>query len=435
MKIVMFTPALRASAIGRMAALVVSALAVQGHQVTIVRAEIEPLLGDATHDFAGRLVRWNDPTLATVLAQADLIVYQIGDNYEFHRGCLEWMTRVPGVVCLHDYFLGHLFWAWAQSHGEEAQSALRAWYPADVADGYFAHNNSDEFIASTSRTAPMTEWIAAMALGIVSHSNWGAPRLAAACPGPVRILPLPYNAPVPIEPAETAQKHGINILTVGHVNPNKRVATVIQAIGKSTSLREGVAYRVVGCISTDTVISLSNLARNYQVNLIISDTLDDAALASAIAQADIITCLRWPSLEAASASAIEAMLYGKAVIVTDVHFYSEIPDDCVVKINPGDELNSLQAALERLCGDPALRAEMGARARAWAEATFRADHYAQGLVEMSTHISGIRPVMAAFDWSYQTLARWGGAVDLLSDSDRSRLHIFGSAHAPTLPSA
>jgi glycosyltransferase involved in cell wall biosynthesis len=420
---------LRASAIGRMTVLVVQALHGQGHEVTVVRAESEHLLGEPVHDFAGRLVRWNDPALAPMLTQADLITYQVGDNYEFHRGCLEWLPNVPGIVCLHDYFLGHLFWAWAQSHPAEAQCVLRAWYPAEVADQYFRHSNSDEFIASTSVTAPLTEWIAAMALGVVSHSNWGAHRLTAACPGPVRIMPLPYNAPMAVAPAESAQRHGINILTVGHVNPNKRVASVVQAIGKSATLRENVAYRVVGSIHSDTVISLSNLARNYQVNLIISDALDNAALAGAIAQADIITCLRWPSLEAASASAIEAMLYGKAVIVTDVHFYSEIPDDCVIKIDPHDELNSLHAALERLFADPGLRAALGQRARTWAEATFRADHYAEGLVAMSTHISTIKPVMAAFDWCYQTLARWGGAVDLLSEHDRRLVQVFGNPPA------
>jgi glycosyltransferase involved in cell wall biosynthesis len=245
-------------------------------------------------------------------------------------------------------------------------------------------------------------------------------------------MPLPYNAPMALAPAKSLQRHGLNILTVGHVNANKRIASVVQAIGKSALLRENVAYRVVGSIQSDTVIALSTLARNHQVNLIISDVLDNAALSNALDQADIITCLRWPSLEAASASAIEAMLYGKAVVVTDVHFYSEIPDDCVIKIDPHNELASLTAALERLCGDPALRTGMGERARRWAQATFRADHYAEAMVQMGTHVGAIKPVVAAFDWCYQTLARWGGSVDLLSSDDRRRLHIFDNERAPVL---
>jgi glycosyltransferase involved in cell wall biosynthesis len=428
MKIVMFTPALHASAIGRMSALVVQALQEQGHELTVARSESEHLLSEPTHHFAASLVRWNDPALPGTLSQADLIVYQVGDNYEFHRGCLEWMPNLPGIVCLHDYFLGHLFWAWAQGHPAEAQRALRTWYPADVADQYFRHSNSDDFIASTSVSAPLTEWIAAMALGVVSHSNWGADRLTAACPGPVRIMPLPYNAPMSVAPAESAQRQGINILTVGHVNPNKRIASVVQAIGKSALLRENVAYRVVGSIHSDTVISLSNLARNYRVNLIISDALDNAALANAIGQADIITCLRWPSLEAASASAIEAMLYGKAVVVTDTHFYSEIPDGCVIKIDPQDELNSLQEALERLCADASLRAALGARAEVWAKATFRADHYAEQLLLIGSQVAAIRPAINAIDWFYETLARWGAQDDMLAhETVRQPLRLFDGA--------
>lgn len=428
MNIVMFTPVLRASAIGRMATLVVHALHAQGHNVTVVRAERESLLSEPAHDFGTVPINWIDnAALGPALARADLVVYQIGDNYDFHRGCMEWLERAPGIVCLHDYFLGHLFWAWAQQYPVRAQTALCGWYGEKIAAGYFAHPNSDAFIAATCESAPMTEWLAAMALGVISHSNWGAPRLRRACPGPVYVVPLPYNAPGALAATEKTDERNFRVLTVGHVNPNKRVASVIKAIGNSAALREHSVYRLVGHIQTDTVMSLSGLARNYQVNLVISDALDSAALVNAFEQADVITCLRWPSLEAASASAIEAMLYGKPVIVTNVHFYSEIPDDCVMKIDPDDEINSLQAALETLHNDPALRRELGARARNWAEATFRADYYAQQIVAMGARTNAIRPMMAALDWCYATLAGWGATSDMLAGPHtRDPLRLFNT---------
>lgn len=426
MKIVMFTPALSASAIGRMATLVVHALQDQGHDITVVRAERESLLAEPSHDFHTTPVNWTDhEALKPVLAAADVVVYQVGDNYDFHRGCLEWLERAPGIVCLHDYFLGHLFWAWAEHYPARAREALRDCCPPDVAAKYFLHPNSDAFIAATCDAAPMTEWLSAMALGIISHSNWGAPRLRQACAGPVRIVPLPYNAPSIGSGSETEDSRTFRVLTVGHVNPNKRVSSVIQAMGKSALLRERGVYRLVGEIQTDSVVTLSSLARNYQVSLVISDKLDNAALANAFEQADVITCLRWPSLEAASASAIEAMLYGKPVIVTDVHFYSEIPDDCVMKIDPLNEIDALQRALETLCADPVLRRELGERARAWAEATFRADHYAQEIVAMAARTNAIAPMVNALDWCYQTLSRWGATTDLLaSNAVRQPLQIF-----------
>lgn len=231
----------------------------------------------------------------------------------------------------------------------QADASLRAWYGNAAAASYFCHPNSDAFIAGTCDTAPMTEWIGAMALGVIMHSNWAVERLQNACPGAMYVVPLPYDAPALPRTRGTLDPLNFRVLTVGHVNPNKRVPSVIAAIGNSPELCAHAVYRlVVGSIHCATVLGLSSQARNCQVKLVISDRLDDAALATAIDQADVIACLRWPSLEAASASAIEAMLYGKPVIVTDVNFYSEIPEDCVIKIDPADEVPALQRALEML---------------------------------------------------------------------------------------
>ena len=421
MKVVMFTPGLRASAIGRMATLVVHALRAAGNDVIVVRCEQEALISQAAHDFGCELLAWTDQArVGAAVAGADTVIYQVGDNYEFHVGCLDWLVRAPGIVCLHDFFLGHLFWAWAHHHPARADAVLKQWYGNAVAATYFRHPDSAAFIAATAETAPMTEWIGAMASGVITHSNWGAQRLCQACPGPVHVVPLPYNAPAGGLGTAPADSHNnFRVLTIGHVNPNKRVSSVIRAIGNSSELRDHTVYRLVGQVQTDTGVALSGLARNYQVNLVISDELDNAALVNAIDQADVVTCLRWPSLEAASASAIEAMLYGKPVIVTDVHFYSELPDDCVLKIDPNDEVASLQRALEQLYHSPELRRTLGARAQQWAQATFRADHYADSLVRMAADVSRVRPALVAIDRLTQTLGRWGARTDLLSDEHTS----------------
>jgi len=416
MNFVMFTPALQASAIGRMACMVTRALMAAGHTVTIVRAEADALLTEPVHPFETELVAWNDAArVHALLAKADVLVYQIGDNYTFHRGCMEWLPHAPGLVCLHDFFIAHLFWAWAEDRRPEATSILSNWYGADVARAFFSHTDSASFIHATHRTAPMTEWISSMAIGVITHSNWGIDRVLDGCAGPVQVVPLPYDAPDMADARDPALHDGVfRVLTVGNVNPNKRVASVIRAIGASEALRPVTRYRLVGAIVPAMVVELSSLARNSQVNLVISDQVEGPILTSAFEESDVITCLRFPSLEAASASAIEAMLCGKPVIVTDANFYSEIPDDCVIKIDPADEAGALQRALERLCADPALRAELGARGQAWARATFRADHYAERLAGMAVDASRAKPVLDAINALTHTLSNWGASADLLN---------------------
>jgi glycosyltransferase involved in cell wall biosynthesis len=416
MNVVIFTPDLRSSAIGRMACLVTRELLAAGHQVAIVRAETERLLDAPVHDFGTELVAWTDTVrIPQLVHAADVLAYQIGDNYEYHRGCLEWLQHAPGIVCLHDYFLGHLFCGWAEFRQDEAQRVLRTWYGERAGDGFFSHCDSASFIQATHMELPLTEWVASMASAVITHSSWGIARVLRACAGPVQVLALPYDAPPPPPPSGIAKDEtAFHVLTVGNVNPNKRIDSVIRAIGASDALRRDTVYNLVGAIAPHMVLDLSKLAGSNRVSLLISDAVEEPILARAFAEADVITCLRFPSLEAASASAIEAMLYGKPLVVSDVNFYKEIPDDCVLKIDPDNEVAGLQQALERLHGDAQFRAELGARGQAWARATFRADRYAEQLVALGAEVARAQPVLKAMTAFAQTLDHWGGDASLLN---------------------
>jgi len=302
MNLVIFTPAIKTSAIGRMAALVTRALAGQGHELTVVRTENEALLHRETHDFGVTVLPWNDSArLREVVQRADTYIYQIGNNYEFHQGGLHWLPSLPGLVCLHDFYLCNLFYGWAQSRRADADAILWTWYGDDIASRFFGFANSEAFIENTRDVSPMTEWICSMAQGVITHSDWGCERVLNSCPGPVRVVPLAYDAPG-ASTSGNRSRHADNeslwILTIGHINPNKRVESVIRAIGDSLLLRQRVTYRLVGHVEPEVANSLSMLAGSLGVRLVISGEVDDVTLSQAIATSDVISCLRWPSLEA-----------------------------------------------------------------------------------------------------------------------------------------
>lgn len=418
MKLLIFTPTVKTSAIGRMTCLVSHALVAQGHEVVIVRTESDALLSRPSHDFGTRMIPWNDEQQVLHAAgQCDIAVYQVGDNYLYHEGCVAWLARLPGVVCLHDFFVGHMFYAWAQKNMDAANSILKHWYGDDVVKRFFKYPDNPAFIEGTKDKAPLSEWIASQALGVITHSRWGTPRLARSCAGPVSVVPLAYDAPgesLATSGYEPNKFGRMKLLTIGHINGNKRVANVIRAIAASPLLKQNVVYRLVGSIDPETVLELSALANGSRVNLVISGAVDDAELAHAVGEADVMSCLRWPSLEAASASAIEAMLYGKATVVTDTGFYSEIPDDCVEKISHEDEINEIRATLERLYSSPGARAALGERARQWASSTYSADNYARQLVEVSVASQKSRPRVNAKAYFVRVMKQWGASDELLN---------------------
>ena len=418
MKIVLFTPALRTSAIGRMAALVAKAWLQQGHQLTVVRTEAISLHGLATHDYGAAVIPWSSSfAVKSALQAADVVIHQIGNSFDFHEGNLEWLDAAESIVCLHDFYLAHLFYGWASTRYEAACSELTRWYGADAPALFYEYASKSEFIEFTSANMPMTEWIASRAAMVIAHSSWGMNRVLSACAGPVYTLPLAYDV-VEADTSRVTSSSGsrpIMLLTVGHVNPNKRIESVIRAIAGSEVLRERVVYHIVGRAEASTILKLSDMAKSLDVRFVMTGEVDDMALSRAFASAYAICCLRWPSLESASASAIEAMLHGKAIMVTDAAFYSELPDDCVVKIPPGaGEVLAIRLALESMISDPSGVDEMGENARAWAIEMFSAERYARRLIEFALPLERSVVLRKTGEYFFRLLKNWGGDASAMA---------------------
>ena len=418
MRILFFTPTVLASAIGRVSSLVVQELLLSGHEVIVVRAEAPALFESPTHIFSCQMIPWDNAVQVRNLAtRVELAVYQIGDNYQYHCGCLEWLPSIPGLVSMHDNFLGSLFWSWSERLGRQnALEFLKILYGEDIAHRFFDHADSTSFIAYASESSPMTEWIALKATAVIVHSDWAmSSRIIRVCPGPVEVVPLPYDAPffgVGEFKNQPKNSERTVVLTIGHVNHNKRHASVIEAIGSSVFLRSNLSFRIVGAIEPTMEKELRLLADQLGVTIVITGRVDDQCLAEEIHSADIVCCLRWPALEAASGSTIEAMLYGKITVVTNTGFYRDLPDDCVVKISMEAELADLRAALEKLVASPTERKMIGEMARHYAVKTFRADNYAERIINMKYRIDRSNVVGAAAQVFSRTLKRWGAQGDL-----------------------
>jgi glycosyltransferase involved in cell wall biosynthesis len=428
MKLLFFTPALKKSAIGRMAVLVVRELIAQGHDVTVVRSEAVALQHLDVHDFSTRIISWNElDSHLEVLQNTDKYVYQVGNHFPYHEGCLHWMLLRPGIVSLHDFFVGHLFYEWAQANREEANAILKLNYGTEAATAFFSYTNSESFIEKTRHFSPMTEWVAGMAQCVITHSSWGCERVLKSCLGPVQVVPLPYDAAqfIEIESTPSDQFDDIILLTIGHINPNKRVNSVILAIGSCPALKARITYRLVGHCEPEVVLALSATARQLNVRLVICGEVDDQVLANEILASDIVSCLRWPTLEAASASAIEAMLYGKAVMCTDAGFYAELPDDLVMKISVDNETDGIVDCLNKLISDPNSISVLGKQAREWALRTYSAPNYAKAITNISKLIMKTEPSRLAHNFFSETMAQFSQqSNNLVSSSDLQLLQIF-----------
>src|SRR5262249_3741870 len=249
----------------------------------------------------------------------------------------------------------------------------------------------------TSEHFPLTEWIGRLADGAVAHSSFYADRLERCCGGPVLVTPLAYNALADFQPlAGRMQNSKVSVLTVGHVNQNKRVESVIGAIGGYDVLRNRCRYHVVGLVTDQERARLMAVAHTVSFgDLEITGEVSNEILRAQIEAADVICCLRWPVFEGGSASAVEAMLSGRPVIVTNAGFYRDLPENLVFKVDPKRELESLTTELTRLVLDSPLRTTVGAQAAAWAKSAFSVETYIARLVPLLKEVARLRPALRA----------------------------------------
>ena len=86
----------------------------------------------------------------------------------------------------------------------------------------------------------------AFAAGAVAHAEHYAGRLREVCPGPVDVIPLAFGGFALPPPRDIGRAGEVVVATVGHVNPNRRVADMLRAMADSAPLRERVRYRLIG---------------------------------------------------------------------------------------------------------------------------------------------------------------------------------------------
>ena len=435
MKIAWFTPFAKESAIGRYSRLVTDELA--------KAAEVDLWVPEARHYHPtalrtikfGRLLEIRPDTLA----HYDLVVYQLGDHLPYHRQIFEASRKVPGIVILHDFVMHHFFAGYFLQHKnsrEEYMAVMTRHYgDRGKAVTQRAFDGLPPWVWETDAVVdfPFFEEAIRGAYGVIVHSNFLAARIGKTFQWPVRKLDLPYDAGSGSRPVYPRKKLGIReedilIVTVGHVNSNKRVPSVLEALARNSQNARKITYAVLGPCDAEYHKELVALARQHgiQDEVRLPGFVSEDHLHSYLSHADICVNLRFPAMEGGSASVIEEMLYGKPVVVTDTGFYAELPNDCVRKVRPEHEVEDLTAALCDLISDKPSRKELGNKAQQFAREHFRADKYSQGFLDFTAEILAAKPLFQLADRIGQHLAGMGVGSDarVLERVAQESFHLF-----------
>jgi glycosyltransferase involved in cell wall biosynthesis len=397
MKLLWLTPVHQGSAIARYSELVLPCLIEKGCEVVVAATETN-FVPSRRRPFLDLEILSVADCLGDGFDQAfDAIVANFGDHYPNHALSLDVLRFSRLVGIFHDADMTN-FSNGMRADGREALGTTGEW-----PDG-----------------REVTASIARLCAGAVAHSSFYRPVIAR-CDGPIDVIPLAWSLPSGVAeqrklslPGGGGGDKAFQVLTFGNINWNKCADRVIEAIGAGPELRDATEYKLVGSIEPEERSRLCGLAERLGVRLVVAGPVNEDELHRAVVEADVVSCLREPVLEGASASAIEAMLHGCAVLVSDAGFYAEIPDECVAKVSEATDVVSIRVALEKLFVDPGERSNMGRRGREYAETVFSPDSYADALLRL---IADVR-VTSAYDPLIERIA--GQLTDLgLSPDDSS----------------
>jgi len=315
-------------------------------------------------------------------AQYDQVLYQFG-NSPFHSHMFALLARHPGVVVLHDFFLGG-----ALAHAQMSGAMPRAWQDALFhAHGYAGVRQcaADEAAGIQVHKAwPASLGVLDGATRTIVHSRH-ARQLAQDWYGPqavshIDVIPHPRKPPAVHDRAAARAALGIGddvflVCSFGFVAPNKLVHELLEAWLSSHLARDPRCALVLVGANHDSPYGMrvDEIVRGAgpEARIRIAGWCDDDLYRTYLQAADVGVQLRANAHGESSGAVLDCLNYGLATIVNANGSMAEFPPDALWQLPDDFAVAELAAALDTLRNDPARRAAMGRNAVALLDAGFR----------------------------------------------------------------
>ncbi len=318
--------------------------------------------------------RWRRPP------RADVCLYHVGNDPEAHGWIVAALARRPGLVVLHELVLHHLVAGMTLARGDAAAYLDAMERCHGLVGRLLAHGVLDNRIPPLWETRPqdfpLTGEVLRHAAGVIVHSRYAEEGVrASGFRGPVWRIPHPAWPEPPTEPASVEGEPVIGCF--GHLNEAKRLPQLYQAFRVLRAGRPRARLLVVGRASArvEGITPPEGTIREGYV--------EEARLWQLMAGCDILVSLRAPTMGETSGIVMRALSLGKPLVISDVGWFSELPEGAVVKVPVGEgETEALAAALDGLAADAAARRRLGEEARRLAQG----EHALEQVAELYTTV-------------------------------------------------
>lgn len=325
----------------------------------------------------------------------DINIYHMGNN-DNHSYIHSVLLEYPGLVVLHEPMLHHF--VFSQTVGNNRLKA----YLREIDYCYKSERQSvvraalEERDESSWYEYPLVDRIVDSSLGIIVHSRFALKAVLDVNPrANVRMVPHHY-APPPTghmrSPGLVREILGVGpdevlVGSLGYITDSKRTDVLLGALArlKARGLRARlllVGKALPGCGALKHVDDLG-----LTDDVIVTGFVDTRTFREYLNAPDVFVALRYPSAGETSGSVIKMMGTGRPVILSDHYAFSEFPDDCCVKIKPGEgEVEALERTLAGFIEDPGGMRALGRNAKKHVEVSHNIQNSARAYIEFATEL-------------------------------------------------
>ncbi|MEO0145044.1 MAG: glycosyltransferase [candidate division WOR-3 bacterium] len=298
------------------------------------------------------------------------------------------IRKYPGIAILHDRTYHHFFAYYYLEYLNNQKlyyQILNQLYGEKIAKYAKIKNNSGISIWETEECLkfPMRELIYPYTTAIIVHSKSYEEVIKSEYDGEVTYLPLPFSD---ISISNNFQnfidvnQEKIKLFSYGFLSENRMIEEILKLIGEIPELKKRIIYFIAGSIHDAYLNKIKLVISNYKLDKIVKllGFLSDEELYKYISISDICINLRKYNTEGASWSLLEQMFFGKAVVVFDNEFYSEFPDNVLVKIKKFEDLAD---KLLEIINNPSITISIGNMAKSYVVANFNPERYCQEFIK------------------------------------------------------
>ncbi|MCM2465221.1 glycosyltransferase family 4 protein [Methanoculleus oceani] len=306
----------------------------------------------------------------------DIPLYHVGNN-ECHDYIYRSLIKNPGITIFHDIYLHNFLWSVSIGQGstDRYREEFKYCYGEEglnIADRAIGTGAYPEF------DYPLIKRILDHSLGVICHNDFSIQVALKEKPdASITKIHHPLTIPQEIKDLESQNARKIKenlsieakkpiIVSFGFISSHKRYHVLLRAFKKLLVEFPDAVLLLVGkdLMGIDNLITSLGLAGS----VIKAGFVPFTDIVKFLAIADFCVNLRHPTAGETSGSVLRIMAAKKSVIVSDVGWFSEIPEDCCLKVAvDSHEEDLLLAYMQTLAANARMREAIGENALRWVE--------------------------------------------------------------------